>query len=96
MISLTRLSTENNNPKIVRTPIEVNMYWVMNMQSNRLTISAPTQVDSLVYRDGVPKERYVKLDSADCTTLMFADGSTVDVEESIVQIKQMVKEDKED
>ena len=91
MISLTRLTLEEGNPKIVRTPFEVNMHWVMNMSPCTITVTAPTQADCIVYRDDVPKERYVVLDSAECTTLRFVDGSTVDVEESMERLKFMAK-----
>lgn len=95
MITLTELCHYKGDTTFERVPNDVNLAYVMRMYPNRAVLSAPTIAASLVF-DGkpIPKEYYKELTSVDCTTLVFVDGSTIDVEESMSVIRKLLSDDK--
>lgn len=95
MITLTELCHYKGYTTFERVPNDVNFAHVMRMHPNRVVLSAPTTAASFVFNGKpIPKEYYKELDSVDCTTLVFVDGSTIDVEESMSVIRKLLSDDK--
>ena len=86
MIILNELVFSDKDLSFTKQPLMVNLDFVIRMRPNRITMTAPTEVDSLIYGDNVPKDHYKTISSTECTTLIFSDGSEIDVAEQMNQI----------
>ena len=56
---------------------------VLYMYPNKISMFAPTVVDSMIYGGNVPEDRLKTLDTAECTTICFVGGTKIDVKESM-------------
>ena len=93
MIKLNELYFSDEDLRYTSRQVVVNMRHVNYMRPNVISCKAPREVDSLIYGDDVPKERYRLLDKTECTTLYFDSGNELDVIETIEEILQLMKED---
>lgn len=91
MIELNELVFPEKLAKFTTRRILINENNILYMYDDKVSMSAPTVVDSLVYGDNVPDERRKILDTVECTTIQLVGGTDIDVKETMEEIKELLK-----